>query len=298
LHLSRVPTAVPAALAKRSIGLFFEKPSLRTRVSCEAACVNLGAHPIQLRAEELQLFRGESPLDMARVLGGYLHLLLARVYRHDLLEEFAEASTLPIVNGLSDRFHPLQSLADLLTLVQEWGPDLTGRKVVYLGDGNNVCRSLAFACVLSGISFVAACPKRYQLEEASVSRLLEITAASGGSFSQTEDPAAAVRDADALYTDVWASMGDEAEASDRLATFAPYQLNEELFAGAKGDAIALHCLPAHRGEEISTEVLEGPRSRVFQQAHNRLPATAALFLFLLAPQVSKTLVTLERSERR
>ncbi len=298
LRLSKEPAAVPQALKGSSIGLLFEKPSLRTRVSCETACVHLGAHPLQLRGEELQLKRGETASDTARVLSGYLQLLLGRVKEHSLLQALAESSSIPIVNGLSDLFHPLQSLADLLTLYQEFGPDLAGKKLVYLGDGNNVCASLALAGVMAGMQVVAASPKRFQLSGSILEELNELASRCGGSFAQTESPRDAVRNANALYTDVWASMGDEGQESDRMATFAAYQLNEELLEQAHPTAIALHCLPAHRNEEISAAVLEGPRSRVFRQAHNRLPATAALFLFLLAPELCGTLARLEAGVKK
>lgn len=295
--LARKPTAVPRALSGQSIGLFFEKPSLRTRVSAETASVNLGAHPLQLRADDLQLHRGETAQDSARVLCGYLSLLMARVKRHSLLEEFAEPGTLPLVNGLSERFHPLQALADLLTLKQEWGGRIKGRKLVYVGDGNNVCHSLMLAGAIAGLHVVAACPQAYSPSAAVLKRAEELAARSGGSAAVLEDAAAAAEDADALYADVWTSMGDEGQEAERAAVFAPYQLNEALMARAKPDAIALHCLPAHRDEEISTGVFEGPQSRVFPQAHNRLPATAAVFLFMLAPQVCEALASLNNGGR-
>ncbi|RIL11600.1 MAG: ornithine carbamoyltransferase [Proteobacteria bacterium] len=287
--LAREPRAAVQALSGSSVGLFFEKPSLRTRVSCEAACVNLGAHPIQLRAEELQLKRRETPLDTARVLAGYISLLVGRVYQHKLLEEIAEARSMPVVNGLSEMFHPLQSLADLLTLYQEWGGDLRGRKLVYLGDGNNVCRSLAVAGVMAGMHFITACPRHHRLSGDILPVLRYLSEKHGGSFSQADTPRQAACGADVLYTDVWSSMGDEAEESDRVARFAAYQLNEELLSVADENAVVLHCLPAHRDEEISAGVLDGAQSRIVRQAHNRLPATAALFLFLLAPEICENL---------
>lgn len=290
--LSAKPTAVNRALAGQSIGLFFEKPSLRTRVSAETASVNLGAHPLQLRADDLQLHRGETAGDSARVLCGYLSLLMARVNSHSLLEDFAEPSTLPIVNGLSEQFHPLQALADLLTLMQEWNGKIRGKKLVYFGDGNNVCHSLMLAGAMSGLKVVVACPDDYRPDQSVLSRANELCAASGATIEIISDPQTAAQDADALYTDVWTSMGDEGQEAQRCAVFEPYQLNERLMQLAKPDAIALHCLPAHREEEISTGVFEGAQSRVFPQAHNRLPATAALFLFMLAPEVCEALASL------
>ena len=291
-QLSVKPTAVKRALSGSSIGLFFEKPSLRTRVSAETASVNLGAHPLQLRADDLQLHRGETAGDSARVLCGYLSLLMARVNRHSLLEEFAEPNTLSVVNGLSERFHPLQALADLLTMHQEWNGDIKGRKLVYLGDGNNVCHSLMLAGAMAGLHVVAACPHSYSPDEAVLTRAQELASASGGSVTVEADPQTAAENADALYADVWTSMGDEGQEAERCAVFAPYQLNQKLMKLAKPGAIALHCLPAHRDEEISTEVFEGKQSRVFPQAHNRLPTTAALFLFMLSPEVCEALASL------
>jgi ornithine carbamoyltransferase len=281
LTLSQKRENYSKQLLGKGVGLYFEKPSLRTRVSSERACLLLGAHPVQLRGEEVQMKRGETATDTIRVLAGYLDLLLARVSSHSILEEFAETHTIPVVNGLSDTYHPLQSLADLLTFVQEWGANLAGRRLVYLGDGNNVARSLAIASQMQGMNFVLAGPKRYWLEQETEQVVANLSAQYGGSFTQTEESRAAVQGADALYTDVWASMGDELEAGDRMSRFASYQLNEQLLESAAPHAIVLHCLPAHRGEEISQIALEGPQSRVLRQAHNRMHATAALFLFLL-----------------
>jgi ornithine carbamoyltransferase len=287
--LSTNPHAAAEALYRKTIALYFEKPSLRTRISCQLAAHNLGAYPLPLRGEELQLRRGESAEDTARVLEGYLDLFLGRVKSHSLLEKFAATNRLPIVNGLSDVFHPLQSLADLLTIMQEWPGKLRGKHIVFLGDGNNVCRSLAMASAMAGVNFTVAAPSRYQLRGEWVETIQCLSDANGARFSQTSSPKEAVSQADVLYTDVWASMGDEAEVSDRLATFAAYQLNHKLLKEARPEAIVLHCLPAHKEEEISAEVLEGQQSRVFQQAHNRLPATAAVFLFLLDPQTCAAL---------
>lgn len=283
--LARNPQAGFAALEHRCVGLLFEKPSLRTRVSSEAACVHLGAHPLFLLGKDLQISRGESFADTARILAGYIHLLLARVHSHSSLEALSRTQSVPIVNGLSDRFHPLQALADLVTLIQEWGPSLSGRRIVYLGDANNVCRSLCLAGVMAGLEVVVAAPESHQLEMSFLSGIDAMSERMGGTVTLCHDPFEAVCGADAIYTDVWASMGEEGEEADRLALFAPYQLNKALLQRAKANAIVLHCLPAHRGEEITEDVLEGDCSRVIRQAHNRLPATAALFLFLLRRDV-------------
>lgn len=268
-------------LEGHTIGLFFEKHSLRTRVSSEVACYQLGAHAISLQGRDLQIARGETANDTARVLGGYLSLLMGRVNSHTTLEAFAQCHCLPVVNGLSDRYHPLQALADLLTIEEEFGSDLRGRNVVYFGDANNVCRSLALSSILRGMNVTIASPERFSLDRDTHAELTALAEQYGTSLTLTADPIAAAKQAHVLYTDVWTSMGDESQESDRIALFAPYQINDRLVGNAHPEAIVLHCLPAHRGEDITSGVLDGPQSRVFRQAHNRLPATAALFLFLL-----------------
>ena len=246
----------------------------------------------------MQLHRGEPAQDCTRVLGGYLQLLMARVNRHTLLEEFAEPNTLPIVNGLSDRFHPLQALADVLTMRQEWGPNLQGRTLAYLGDGNNVAHSLMLAGAMVGLEVRVGCPSDYAPDSDVLSAAKKIAKQTGAVIRHIEDPEEAVSGADAVYTGVWTSMGDEGQEEARQRALGHYQLNRKLMSRAAPDAIALHCLPAHREEEISTEVLEGPQSRIFKQAHNRLPATAALFLFILEPDVCAALASLRESQGR
>jgi len=281
--LSQNRLAFHGQLSGYSLGLLFEKPSLRTRVSAETATINLGAYPVQLRAEELHLKRGESAFDTSRVLGGYLHLLMARVLRHSLLEELREANTIPIVNGLSDRYHPLQALADLLTMKQNWNGQVTGRTVTFIGDGNNVCCSLMLAGAMAGLGkFIVGCPKGYEPP----AHLIELTSKLGSMTVEVAyEPELAVSGADAICTDVWTSMGQEEEERQRELLFAPFQVNERLLRAASKDCIVLHCLPAHKGKEITSQVFDSPRSRIIQQAHNRLPATAALFLFLLKPEI-------------
>jgi ornithine carbamoyltransferase len=268
-------------LAGHTIGLFFEKHSLRTRVSSEVACYQLGAHAISLQGRDLQIARGETANDTARVLGGYLSLLMGRVNNHSTLEAFAQCNCLPVVNGLSERYHPLQALADLLTIEEEFGSDLRGKNLVYFGDANNVCRSLALSSILRGMNVTIASPDRFSLDPETHSELTALAQRYETTLTLTTNPVAAASEAHVLYTDVWTSMGDENQENDRVALFAPYQINDRLVSMAHPDAIVLHCLPAHRGEDITSGVLDGPRSRVFRQAHNRLPATAALFLFLL-----------------
>jgi ornithine carbamoyltransferase len=254
------------ALPGRSIALIFEKPSTRTRVSFEVGVAELGATPIVLRADELQLSRGESIADTGRILSGFLHGIVIRSGSDERVRELASGSTVPVVNGLTPQHHPCQALADLLTLKERFG-ELEGLRLVYVGDGNNVARSLAILGGTAGMEVVIASPPGYRIEE--------------GLAEQSDDPKAAVAGADAIYTDVWVSMGDETEAERRRSDLAPYQLNEELLGAASDRAVALHCLPAHPGEEITADVLYGERSAVWDQAENRLHAQKALLERLL-----------------
>jgi ornithine carbamoyltransferase len=254
------------SLAGRSVALVFEKPSTRTRVSFEVGVSELGATPIVLRADELQLSRGESIADTARILSGYLHGIVIRSGSDERVRELASGSSVPVVNGLTPGHHPCQALADLLTLQERFG-DLDGLRLAYVGDGNNVARSLAILGRTVGVEVVIAAPDGYRIED--------------GLAEQIDDPRAAAAGADAIYTDVWVSMGDEAEADRRRSDLAPYQLNEELLAAASDRAVALHCLPAHPGEEITAEVLYGERSAVWDEAENRLHAQKALLERLL-----------------
>jgi ornithine carbamoyltransferase len=250
------------ALARRSVGLVFEKPSTRTRISFEVGVSELGGTPLVLRGDELQLSRGESVGDTARVVSRYLNAIVIRSGSDQLVLELSETAAVPVINALTPHHHPCQVLADLLTLQERFGR-LEGLRLAYLGDGaNNVARSLSILGRTAGLEVVIASPEGYRLEE--------------GLAAQTDDPAAAVAGADALYTDVWVSMGDEAEAGRRRRDLAPYQLNEELLDAASERAIALHCLPAHPGEEITEGVLYGERSAVWDQAENRLHAQKAL----------------------
>jgi ornithine carbamoyltransferase len=254
------------SLEVRSIALIFEKPSTRTRVSFEVGVAELGATPIVLRADELQLTRGESIADTARILSGYLHGIVIRSGSDERVRELASGSSVPVVNGLTPQHHPCQALADLLTLKERFG-ELEGLRLLYVGDGNNVARSLAILGRIAGVEVVIASPPGYRIEE--------------GLAEQTDDPRTAASGADAIYTDVWVSMGDEEEAERRRIDLGPYQLNEELLAAASDRAVALHCLPAHPGEEITAEVLYGGRSAVWDQAENRLHAQKALLERLL-----------------
>jgi len=255
------------ALAGRSVALVFERPSTRTRISFEVGVAELGAHPVVLRGDEMQLSRGESVADTARVLSRYVDAIVIRSGSHEIVAGLAEAAEVPVVNGLTPLHHPCQALADLLTMRERFG-DLDGLRLAYVGDGNNVARSLAILGELAGVEVVVAAPSGYQLEE-------------GHGVKLTGDPRAAAEGADALYTDVWISMGDEAEAQRRRADLAPFRLDADLLSVAGERAVVLHCLPAHPGEEITAEVLYGNRSAVWDQAENRLHAQKALLETLL-----------------
>jgi ornithine carbamoyltransferase len=255
-------------LADRSVALIFEKPSTRTRVSFEVGVAELGGTPIVLRENELQLSRGESIADTARVFSRYVDAIVIRSGSHEAVAELAAEAGVPVVNALTPLHHPCQALADLLTLRERFG-DLNGLRLGYVGDGNNVARSLAIAGELAGVEVVVAAPDGYQLEE-------------GHGVKLTNDPRAAVDGADAIYTDVWVSMGDEQEAERRRADLAPFRVDADLLSGAKESAVVLHCLPAHPGEEITAEVLYGSRSAVWDQAENRLHTQKALLATLLS----------------
>ena len=267
LKAGRRDGAGSETLAGRSVALVFQKPSTRTRISFEVGVAELGATPVVLRADEMQFSRGESIGDTARVLSRYVEAIVIRSGSHEAVAELAAAAEIPVVNGLTPLHHPCQALADLLTLRERFG-DLAGLRLAYVGDGNNVARSLAIAGELAGIEVVVAAPPGYQLEEGHGAKL-------------TDDPRAAAAGADAIYTDVWVSMGDEEEAERRRADLAPFQVDADLLAAAKDSAVVLHCLPAHPGEEIATDVLYGERSAVWDQAENRLHAQKALLATLL-----------------
>ncbi len=263
-------------LENKSLGMIFQKPSLRTRVSFDMAMLQLGGHALYLSPNEIGLGQRESIADVARVLSRYVDGIMARVFAHAHVVELAKYSRVPVINGLSDWEHPCQALADVLTIRESFGK-LKGLKVVFLGDGNNVARSLMFACALSGAEFVCASPQGYSLDQDSVAQAQQM----GGSAALTDNPQEAVRGADVLYTDVWASMGQEQEAEQRSKVFPPYQINDALVALAKPKSIVMHCLPAHRGAEITDEVIDGPHSVVFDQAENRMHAQKAVLAVLM-----------------
>ncbi len=268
-------------LKGKTLGLVFQKPSLRTRVSFEMAMIHLGGQALYLSPFEIKLGERESVPDVARVLSRYVDGIMARVFAHADILTLAEYSRVPVVNGLSDYNHPCQGLADLLTIVENKGRDLKGRKLVFIGDGNNVATSLLFGAALLGMDFTIAGPPGYEMP-ADVWALGEKFAAeSGSNLLATHDPQEAVTGADVVYTDVWASMGQEEEAQERARIFQPYQVNEELIAQAKPDVIAMHCLPAHRGQEITDGVCDGPHSVLWDQAENRMHAQKAILAKLM-----------------
>jgi len=262
-------------LAGKSLAMVFEKPSLRTRVSFDVGMTQLGGHPLYLSPAEIGLGKRESTADVARVLSRMCDGIMARVFQHATVVELSQFSSVPVINGLCDVEHPCQALADLLTLQEHKG--LHGRKLAYVGDGNNVCHSLMLLCAKLGVNFAAGVPEGYGPDPAIVA-----AAQREGSVEITHDPVAAVRGADAVYTDVWTSMGQEAENEVRLKVFPPYQLNRELLSHAAPDAIVLHDLPARRGEEITDEVMESSQSAIFDQAENRMHAQKAVLTWLLA----------------
>jgi ornithine carbamoyltransferase len=268
----------PPLLVGRVLGLLFEKPSLRTRVSFEAAMAQMGGGSIFLSAADGPLGQRESVEDFARVLSEYVDAVVLRVFSHRTIEEFAAHSSVPVINGLSDYSHPCQALGDLLTIREEFG-SIDGRTLVFVGDGNNVARSMAVACGKLGARFILAAPDGYGFDDDFL-RLYR-QAAPNGDLKMNGVPAHAVGEADIIYTDVWTSMGQESEREQRLARFNGFQVNRELLARAKPHARVMHCLPAHRGEEVTTDVIDSERSIVFQQAGNRMHAQKALLKWLL-----------------
>jgi ornithine carbamoyltransferase len=269
------------SLAGRTIGLLFEKPSTRTRVSFEVAVAELGGTPLVLSSRDLQLGRGETIADTARVLSRYLHALVVRTFGQDRLEELATAGSIPVINALSDHAHPCQVLADLQTVRARLG-SLSGVRLTYIGDGNNVAHSLLRGGALAGMHVTVVTPPGHAPNPTVVAAAQATAAGTGGSVAVATDPLLA-KDAQVIYTDVWASMGQEDEHAARLERFRPYQVNAEL-VGLAPDAIVLHCLPAHRGEEITDDVIDGPQSAVWDQAENRLHAQKALLELLMGAQ--------------
>jgi ornithine carbamoyltransferase len=263
-------------LPGRTLGMIFQKPSTRTRVSFEVGMYELGGLALYLSASDLQLGRGETIRDTAMVLSRYLDGIMIRTFAQSDVEELAASASIPVINGLTDSAHPCQALADVMTIRERFGR-LEGRKVVYLGDGNNVCASLMVACAKLGMAFVAATPRSYAPDD----EVVAIAREAGGDIELTDDPRGAVASADVLYTDVWTSMGQDAEREQRLRDLTGYGIDAALVARASPDAIVLHCLPAHYGEEITEDVLYGPQSAVWDEAENRLHAQKALLALVI-----------------
>jgi ornithine carbamoyltransferase len=277
LHAAEAPAPWPQVLAGRGVGLLFEKASNRTRNATELAVAQLGGHPVSMQAGEIGFGTRETVEDVTRTLAHIHAAVGARVYDHAVLERMAAVSPVPVLNLLSDRSHPFQALADLLTLRRRLGP-LPGRVLAYVGDGNNVCRSLLLAAAMAGMEVRVATPPGFEPDPAAVAQ----AGATGATVSVGGDHRSAVAGADAVYTDVWTSMGQEAEAGDRHRRFDGWTVDEALMDLASPQAVFLHCLPAHRGQEVSAAVIDGPRSVVWEQAENRLHAARGLFLWLFS----------------
>jgi ornithine carbamoyltransferase len=284
-HLKREPGAFRNRLAGGRIGMIFDKPSTRTRVSFESAAWMLGMLPIVLRPDELQLGRGETIADTARALSLYLDALTVRTFSQASIEELAEASSIPVINALTNEHHPCQALADVLTIEEEFGT-LAGIQVAFIGDGDNVCHSLIQAAGLAGFGLRIATPPGYEPSEAVVAAARRMGLETGGSIQLTNDPIEAVFGAEAVYADVWTSMGKEAEGAARKEAFAGFTVDARLMDHASRTAIFLHCLPAHRGEEVSDDVIDGPASRVWPQAGNRLHTETALLYSVLTGDIT------------
>jgi ornithine carbamoyltransferase len=268
-------------LQGKTLGMLFQKPSLRTRVSFDMGMIHLGGQALYLSPNEIQLGKRESVADVARVLSRYVDGIMARVFDHDHILQLAQHSRVPIINGLSEYNHPCQGLTDFFTIFENKGT-LSGMKLVYVGDGNNVARSLLFGASKLGMDFVLAGPQDYHLPADDIVLAEKFAAASGSKIQQTADVHAAVAGADAIYTDAWYSMGQEDEAEKRARLFPPYQVNEALVNEAKKEVIVMHCLPAHRGQEVTDAVADGPHSVLFDQAENRMHAQKAILVELMA----------------
>jgi len=279
-RMKKDPFSAQPLAGPQSVAVIFEKPSTRTRLSFDAGIAQLGGHPIIIDSRSTQLGRGETIEDTARVLSRYVSAIVIRTFGQDRIEDLAEASSVPVVNALTDYAHPCQALADLQTIREKKG-SLSGLTLTYLGDGNNMAHSLLLAGALAGMHVRVASPPGFEPIDQVVRRAIEIGQHTGGGALVSNDPVQATRGADVLYTDVWASMGQESEAESRHLVFQPYMLDERAVESAADDVIVLHCLPAHRGEEISASVIDGPHSVVFDQAENRLHAQKALLAFLL-----------------
>lgn len=270
-------------LAGKSLGMIFSKSSTRTRVSFEVGMFQLGGHALFLSSDDIQIGRGESIADTARVLSRFVDAIMIRTFNHQDVVDLARFGSIPVINGLTDLMHPCQALADLQTVREHCGP-LKGKKLAYLGDGNNVANSLLQACALAGMTISVASPEGYCCDPACVTEATAIAKQTGGRVLLTESPEEAITDADAVYTDTWVSMGQESEKQIRIDIFQSYQVNDRLMALARPTAVFLHCLPAYRGYEVAQSVIDGPQSVVFDEAENRLHAQKAVLVSLLADQ--------------
>jgi len=268
-------------LRGKTLGMIFEKPSLRTRVTFETGMTQLGGHAIYLAPADIQLGKRESVPDTARNLSRWVDAVMARLFKHDIIVELARHSSVPVINGLTDLHHPCQTLGDLLT-IREHKDKFRGLKLAWVGDGNNVCNSLLLGCTLVGMNISAVCPHGYEPDANVMTQAKKNAEKSGAKLELLTDPKKAVAGADVIYTDVWVSMGQEKEAKRRMRAFEGYQVNAQLLKLAKPNVIVMHCLPAHRGQEITDEVIDGPRSVVLDQAENRMHAQKALLVSLLA----------------
>lgn len=268
-------------LRDKTLGMIFQKPSLRTRVSFEMAMKHLGGSAIMLGPQEIGLGKRESVPDVARVLSSYVDGIMARVFDHAHVVELAEFSRVPVINGLSDSYHPCQALADIMTIREHFGR-LAGLRLAFVGDGNNVAASVALVCAHFGVTFSIATPEGYEMKSSIREQAYDLAEANGSSLEMHTRPQQAVADADVIYTDTWVSMGQEAEAQERIGEFSGFQVNRDLLRYAKDDTIVMHCLPAHRGEEITDDVMDGSQSKVFEQAENRMHAQKAVLTRLLA----------------
>jgi ornithine carbamoyltransferase len=272
-------------LRNRVIGILFEKPSTRTRTSFESAVLRLGGAAIYLPTNDLQIKRGEPIEDTGRMLGSYLDAVIVRVYTHKTVEDFSRYSGIPVINGLSDLEHPTQAVCDLFTIFETKG-EVRGLTLTYIGDGNNVCHSLLLICALAGMNMNVACPEGYSPRPDILNKANEIAAKTGAKMEVLDNPKEAAKGSDILYTDVWVSMGEEGEEETKLNAFEGYQINADLLSIASKDALVMHCLPAHRGQEITSDVIEGPQSLVWQQAENKMHGAAGIldyFLSYVAP---------------
>ncbi len=269
-------------LKDKSMAMIFEKPSTRTRVSFEVAMTQLGGHALYLSPRDMQLGRGETIADTARVLSRYVDAIVYRAYKHENVVDLAENASVPVINALDDLEHPCQIVADLMTIKEKKG-GFRGLKLAYVGDGNNVAHSLMLGAAIVGMNFYIACPEGYEPKKDIVGEARKIANETGAKIVITHDPVEAVKDADVIYTDVWVSMGDEAEKEIRLKVFKPYQVNEELVRHAKSNYIFMHCLPAHRGYEVTDDVIDSRNSVVFDEAENRLHAQKAILVRLIKP---------------